>query len=374
MPDTENNKTMRAARMHEVGAPMAIDMVPRPKARGTDVVVEIKACGMVPNLGNILANWPKWCPHLPLPALPATFGLDPTGVVAEVGDQVIGISPGDRVYVNPARSCGACRHCLSGHMMQCNRFTFNGYFGFQPESQQIFDMYPYGGFCEYMLAPQYAVAKLTDNISFYEAARFGYIGTAYSALKKIGPLVGKSLIINGISGTLGVGALISALGLGVTRIFGTGRNRELLERVKAVAPRRVEVFSTDDGAIKEWVKSRTGGEGADLMIDTLGAMAPIAALEDAIGGVRRGGRIINVGGTDGEIHFNPKVLMDEQMQLMGSVWFSTAEAYEMIEMAAAGTLDLSIFEHQAFKLEDINTALANIGSRHGGFSNYIIVP
>ena len=67
---------------------MRIDIVERPVARATDVVVEVKACGMVPNLGNVLANWPSWCPHLPLPKLPATFGLDPAGVVAEVGEQV----------------------------------------------------------------------------------------------------------------------------------------------------------------------------------------------------------------------------------------------------------------------------------------------
>ena len=54
---------------------------------------------MVPNLGNVLANWTKWFPHLPLPKLPAIFGLDPAGVVVEVGDQVVDVSPGQRVYV-----------------------------------------------------------------------------------------------------------------------------------------------------------------------------------------------------------------------------------------------------------------------------------
>ena len=77
--------TMRAARMHAVGSPMSIDTIPVPKPGSTDVLVEVKACGMVPNLGNVLANWTKWFPHLPLPKLPAIFGLDPAGVVVEVG-------------------------------------------------------------------------------------------------------------------------------------------------------------------------------------------------------------------------------------------------------------------------------------------------
>jgi alcohol dehydrogenase len=133
---------MRAARMHAVGEPMSIDTIPVPKPGSTDVLVQVKACGMVPNLGNVLANWPKWFPHLPLPKLPAIFGLDPAGVVVEVGNQVIGVKPGQRVYVNPLRSCGACQMCQAGEGNRCRYFTFNGYFGFGPDAQKIYDLFP----------------------------------------------------------------------------------------------------------------------------------------------------------------------------------------------------------------------------------------
>ncbi len=142
-------KMMRAARMHAVGQPMTIDTIPAPRPGSTDVLVQVKACGMVPNLGNVLANWTKWFPHLPLPKLPAIFGLDPAGVVVEVGDQVVDVSPGQRVYVNPLRSCGACQMCRSGERNRCRYFVFNGYFGFGPDAQKIYDIYPYGGFCDH---------------------------------------------------------------------------------------------------------------------------------------------------------------------------------------------------------------------------------
>lgn len=35
-------------------------------------------------MANVIANWPVWFPHQPLPELPAVFGLDTAGVVAEV--------------------------------------------------------------------------------------------------------------------------------------------------------------------------------------------------------------------------------------------------------------------------------------------------
>ncbi len=367
-------QTMRAAVMHRVGEPMRIETVARPTARATDVVVQVKACGMVPNLANVLANWSTWYPHHPLPRLPAVFGLDPAGIVCEVGEQVIGIAPGDRVYVSPARSCGACPACLGGERTRCNHYTFNGYFGFQKNSQTIYDLYPHGGFCEYMAAPQYAVVKIADTMSFNDATRLGYMGTAYSAMKKAGPLPGKSMLINGASGTLGISATLLGLATGVTRIFAVARNRSLLERVRALAPGRIEVFSSEDGSVADWVRSRTEGQGADFMLDTLGAVASLAAFDDAMHGVRRGGRIINIGGTAGHLPVDLKWLMDEQMQLIGSVWFNGAEGYELVELIRSGAVDLTILEHQVAGLDDINRAISGIASRNGGFSNYVIAP
>ena len=365
---------MRAARMHTVGAPMQIDLVERPQAVGTDVVVQVKACGMVPNLGNVLANWPTWAPHMPLPALPAIFGLDPAGIVTEVGSKVIAVKPGDRVYVNPGRSCDACEMCLAGERTRCRYFTFNGYFGFQKASQRLYDLYPQGGFCEYMVAPQYALVKLPLDITFEQAARFGYLGTAYSALKKVGAVAGKSVLINGISGTLGLGATLLSLAMGVTRIFGTGRNTELLQRVQALAPGRIEVHALSSGPINDWIRSRTDGAGVDFMLDALGAAADLSTLDDAMHAVRRGGKVMNIGGTVGKLPVDVKWLMDEQIQLIGSVWFSTPEGYEMAEMARAGTLDLSVFTHHSFPLERVNEAISGLVNRNGGFSNYVITP
>ena len=137
--------TMLAARLHEIGKPMQLEQVPIPTPRPTDVVVQVKACNVVPNLKNVLATYAEWFPYLPLPQLPAIFGLDSAGVVTQVGDQVRGIQVGDRVYVNPGLSCGSCRACRRGEDQNCPAYTFMGYFSFGPDGQKLFDAYPYGG-------------------------------------------------------------------------------------------------------------------------------------------------------------------------------------------------------------------------------------
>jgi threonine dehydrogenase-like Zn-dependent dehydrogenase len=368
-------KTMRAARLHRVGGPMVIEQLAVPEPRPTDVLVEVKACGIVPNLGNVLASWESWFPELPLPRLPAVFGLDTAGIVAQTGELVQNFTPGDRVYVNPGLTCGSCRACRSNDpMMNCRNYTFQGYFGFGPESQKQFDAYPLAGLSEYMIAPQHNLVRLPDNVTFEQAARFGYLGTAYAALRKADAGRGQDIRIDGASGTLGLGAVLLALARGVTRIFGTGRNRTLLERVKALAPARIEVLALYDGPIAPRVRAATEGRGVDCVIDCLGPGSPAATMIDAIYALRRGGRFINIGAMAGAVPMDVHWMMDEQIEFIGSNWFTPGEGQSMAEMARAGTLDLSVFEHSRFRLADVNDALADIPKRNGGFTNFVVIP
>ena len=122
-------KMMKVARMHEVGGEMKIEHIPVPAPGPNDVLVRVRSCGIVPNLANILANWTTWFPELPLPPLPAIFGLDPAGEIAAVWTQVHDWKVGERVYVNPGRYCGGCRACRSGNLINCTYYTFNGAVG-----------------------------------------------------------------------------------------------------------------------------------------------------------------------------------------------------------------------------------------------------
>jgi alcohol dehydrogenase len=178
--------TMKAARLHQVGTKFSIDEIAVPKPRPNDVLIKVKACGIIPNMKNVMAHYAEWFPFLPLPPLPAIYGLDASGEVVEVGSQVKSIKSGDRVYVNPGTSCGSCHACRCGQPINCDAYTFLGYFGFGPRSSQVFVDYPYAGFAEYMTAPASSLVKLPASVSYESAARLGYLGTAYSALRKAG--------------------------------------------------------------------------------------------------------------------------------------------------------------------------------------------
>lgn len=368
-------KTMLAAQLHAFGEPMAIERVPVPAPRHTDVLVKVKACGVVPNLRNVLAHWRGWFPELSLPKLPAIFGLDVAGEIAEVGAGVQNFKTGDRVYVTPGLYCGSCPACRADDTINCTNFTFRGYFGFGPQSQRQFDDYPYGGMAEFITAPQRNLVALPDNVTFEQAARFGYLGTAYAALRKAGAAPHRAILINGLTGTLGLGATLIALGRGVTRILGTARDRDRLNRVKQLAPSRIEVLALDEGAsVADWARGFTDGRGVDAVIDCLGPGSSGSLLMNAIYALRRGGRAINVGGVGEKTLMDVHWMMDQQIEFIGSNWFPVEDAMALAEMARVGTLDLSVFQHVRFPLADANKALDGSQFRDGGFVNLVITP
>ena len=387
--------TMIAARLHAYGAPMTLDRIEVPEPRPTDVLVEVKACGVVPNLARVVSNFfgTLTPDNKMMPPLPAIFGLDPAGVVAKVGEQVWQVRPGERVYVNPGRSCGSCRMCRSGQPYDCPSWTLQGYFG---RSQEIMRAYPYGGLAQFITAPATALVKLPDTVSFEAAARLGYFGTAYAAMKKIGVGPGQTLLINGISGQLGLNAAQLALAMGATKILGTGRNQKLLDRVKALEPKRIEVLAVPNAPSQPspasaggqgggsgpaqpdplvvWAKTLTDGHGVDGMIDCLPPGAPASAMMGALFCLRRGGRAVNVGAVMETLPINAFWMMTNRIGLQGSVWFTTGEGEDMVAMAAAGTLDLSVLEHRVSPLSKVNEVLAGMDDRNGGFTNFVMDP
>ena len=238
--------------------------------------------------------------------------------------------------------CGpaAPAECQAGERIRCRYFTFSGYFGFGPDAQKIYDLYPYGGFCEYMTAPQYALVQLPDSVSFEQAARFGYIGTSYAAMKKADAGAGQSMLVDGISGTLGLGAALLGLAMGMTRILGTGRNRALLERVKALAPERIEVHALGDGRPR---RGPSADQRRRRRLHDQRARSRLAAstmLEFIAGRPPRRPRR-QCRGVAEPVPVDVHWLMDEQIQFIGRNWFTAAQGQEMAELARVGVLDLS---------------------------------
>ncbi|WP_205342682.1 alcohol dehydrogenase catalytic domain-containing protein [Denitrificimonas caeni] len=363
---------MQAARLHKIGGQFTIDQLPIPEPGSHDVLIRVVASAVIPNLKNVTTHFPEWYPFLPLPELPAIFGLDSAGVVESVGSAVNSFQPGDRVYVNPGIGCGQCRFCNQGDATRCNAYTFMGYFGFGAGSKDIFKRYPYAGYGQYMTAPCTSLVRLPDCLSFANATRLGYLGTAYSAIRKSQLRPSQSIMILGASGTLGVGATLLALAFGASRVVVVARDTEALERLRALDPHRIIAIQINEQPIDQQIRAYIAS-GVDVMLDTLGAKAPAQLSVEAMRAVSRGGRIVQIGGVAGPIPIDPHPFMCAQLQYIGSLWFTPSEGAEMVALFESGILDFSLLEQHSYPLEKLNQALEDIQAQGNGFTNFHIL-
>ncbi|MCE3555809.1 alcohol dehydrogenase catalytic domain-containing protein [Pseudonocardia sp. RS11V-5] len=363
---------INVARLVETGKPLEVGVADKPVPGPKDVLVKVAACGLVPNTSNVVNGYTPFT----LPALPAVFGLDVAGTIEAVGDHVIGLQVGQRVYVDPFMTCDNCSSCRRNRRDLCPSAYYRGYMSPTPGGGALINQYPYGGLSEYVTAPDSRVAVLPETIDLRTAARFGYVGTSYGALRKAGLGPAQTLLINGVTGTLGVAAVAIALGMGATRILGVGRNRAVLERVRELAPNRVSTISSEDGVdLVEWAREHTGGEGVDVIYDCLGVGGDSGSTSGLLRAARPGGRAVLVaGGVLGDVAQTYMDILMLDVQVMGSQWFSAEDADQMIAMIGAGVIDLSFLEHRVFGLPEVNEAIERVGSRPGGFENVVVMP
>jgi len=222
-------------------------------------------------------------------------------------------------------------------------------------------------------APQRLVI-LPDAVAFDQAARFGYTGTSFAALRLGNVGAGTWLAVNGITGTLGVAAALLALGMGATRILGLGRNRAVLDRLSALAPGRIRTRALDDRPVADWMRDETDGLGVDVLLDCSARAASASVTADALNGLKRGGVAVNIGALSEPLAVQPMRFMTSRIAFRGSNWFTTGEGQLMAEMAGRGVLDMSRLEPKTYPLAGVNDALDAIRARPGGFTNIVVNP
>ncbi|KAM0308525.1 hypothetical protein ACHAO8_009930 [Botrytis cinerea] len=367
---------MRVAHLVEQGKPLKVTTIEKPTPGPKDVLVKVEAACLVPNSANIVTKGPGQ--HYVLPKLPSAFGLDAAGVIEAVGENVIGLKVGDRVYVDPYITCGTCHQCRRGRKDLCHPSCLRAYFGVgTPEGKAVLEQYPIGSLSQYLLSPDANIAVIPPSIDINTAARFGYIGTSYAGLKICGMGPGKTLVINGVTGTLGYSAVAIALGFGCTKILGIGRNKERLAEIEKMATKgRIVVRSSEDeGDLVEWIKEQTNGLGPDGFYDCLGNGGNSDGTSKLISSLKRGGRAaLAAGGVPGDITHSYNEVMGHDVSVNGVLWFNSAHLDELIELIDAGVIDFSFLQHKFFALDEVNDAFKFVGDRPGGAINVIVQP
>jgi len=242
-----------------------------------DVLVEVSKCGICGTDLNILAVPPA---HKAAPGL--IIGHEAVGRVAAVGAGVSSLQIGDRVVVAPRLTCGKCRYCRRGLDNQCENYQSIG------TSRD-------GAFAPYLLAPERALFKISEQVSDEDAALFEPLSCVVGASLRAPLQPGDRVAILGCGPIGSLFALLYRL-QGACQVVMVDVVPYRLEFARSLGA-DITLHAGEASPIQA-VKDLTG-IGCDLVVDTVGNQ-----IDTAIRLARRGGQVILFGL---RMHDNPPV-------------------------------------------------------------------
>ena len=188
-----------------------------------------------------------------------TVGHEMVGIVEEIGDDVKGVKPGDRVTVNVETFCGECFFCKHGFVNNCT----------DPNGGWALGCRIDGGQAEYVRVPyaDQGLNKIPENVSDEQALFTGDIlATGYWAarISEIGPE--DTVLIIG-AGPTGVCTLLCVMLKKPKRIIVCEKDEARRRFVTEHYP-DILVCSPDD--CEEYVREHSDHGGADRVIEAAG--------------------------------------------------------------------------------------------------------
>jgi propanol-preferring alcohol dehydrogenase len=324
---------MKAAVVHQFGAPLRIEEVAIPTPKAGEVLVKIMASGVChTDLHAEDGDWPV------KPALPFIPGHEGAGVVAAVGPGVTHLKEGDRVGIAWLHdACGSCEYCITGWETLCEAQRCSGYS-------------VNGAFAEYAIGAAAYVGRIPDAIDFVSAAPILCAGvTTYKGIKETEARPGEWIAISGIGG-LGHVAIQYAHLMGLRVIaLDVAEDKLALARQLGAA---LAIDARDPDAAARVVEATHGGAHGALVT----AVSP-KAFAQALHLVRRRGTVSLVGLPPGDFATPIFDVVLKRITIRGSIVGTRKDLAEALDLAATGKVRPHI--HRA-PLDDINRVLADL--------------
>ncbi|ABE31094.1 zinc-binding dehydrogenase family protein [Paraburkholderia xenovorans LB400] len=325
---------MKAAVVHEFGAPLRIEEVPVPQVGRGQILVNIKASGVChTDLHAADGDWPV------KPTLPFIPGHEGVGYVAAVGEGVKHVKEGDRVGVPWLyTACGHCEHCLGGWETLCQEQQNTGYS-------------VNGAYAEYVVADPNFVGHLPAAVSFEDIAPILCAGvTVYKGIRMTDARPGQWITISGIGG-LGHVAVQYAIAMGL-RVVAVDISEDKLALARELGATLAFNASECDPAAA--IQKEIGGTHGVLV-----TAVSRSAFAQALGMVRRGGTVALNGLPPGDFPLPIFSTVLNGITVRGSIVGTRQDLQESLEFAAQGRVRARI---HLDRLDNINHVLAELKS------------
>ncbi len=270
---------------------------------------------------------------------PFVLGHEAAGTVVELGDQVTHLKVGDRVALEPGKTCGTCEMCRTGRYNLCKKVQF---FATPPVD---------GVFQEYVAHEADLCFKLPDNVDSMEGALIEPLAVGIHAANQGGAHLGQTAVVTG-AGCIGLVSLLALKAMGVSRVIVVDVMEKRLEKALELGAYAVINGRQEDTVAR--ILELTNGEGQDLGIETAGTGLTAGQLIKAS---KPGGTVVQVGySASGEMTLPMGAALDKEITI--KTVFRYRNIYPMaIEAVSSGAIDIKKIVTNEFTLDQIQEAL-----------------
>ena len=327
--------------------------VPDPEVKSDEVLVAVKAAGICgSDIHGMDGSTGRRIP-------PIIMGHEASGIIAEIGKDVLGWKTGDRVTFD------------STIYRLDDSFTRKGMYNLSDGRMVLgvstTEFKRDGTFADYVSVPQHILYKIPDNVSFLQAAMVEPAAVAMHAVSLAPVSINDTAVVVG-SGMVGsfIIQLLKIGGCGKILAVDVDEDRIALAKkmgaTHGINPNRkkipVEIFKT------------TGGIGADLAFEVVGLEESV---NFAVESLRKGGFLTLVGNLTPRIKIPLQAIVTRQLSLQGS--YAIAGEYPaVLDLIAAGSLDTESILSAVAPLSEGAVWFESLYRKEKGLMKVILVP
>jgi L-iditol 2-dehydrogenase len=272
--------------------------VPDPDIHSNEVLVKVKACGICgSDVHGLDGSTGRRIP-------PMIMGHEASGVIVKTGTDVRGWRSGDRVTFD------------STVYPLDDWFTLEGMYNLS-DNREVLGVSPgtykrNGAFAEYIAIPQHILYKISDSITFEQAAMVEAVAVALHAVNISGIKTGENCVVVG-AGMIGI-FLVKLLKIaGASKIIAIDINTiRLKEAERAGAD---HTFLSTEANLIENIKALTGNRGADISFEAVGKSSSVNISIDIL---RKGGKVVLIGNLSPTVDFPLQKVVTGELKVFGS--------------------------------------------------------
>lgn len=319
---------MKAAVYHGPGD-LRVEEVPVRKLKDNEVKIQVKYCGICGTDIHIFHGDGGCCDVTP----PLVPGHEFSGVVAEVGAGVKTVKVGDRVTGDPNDMCGECYFCKNGMQHFCKNNIGIG---------TTVD----GGFAEYVIMREKQVYKVSDDLSFIEAAMTEPISCCLHGIDLCNIKAGDTVLVIG-GGPIGMIMMQLAKNAGASKVIMSEPVEEKREQaLKLGATKTIDPLHEDvEAVLAEYC------ENVNVVIECVGNVHTQA---DAVRFAGKGATIMYFGLASPEESFpiRPDDIFKKELHITSS-YINPYSFERAIQILESGTVELESLITNVVPLDDI---------------------